>query len=106
MKMESNCTNELGSKNLICCLEFLSQETLDNNMIEEHALLKSTIDKISKIDSLRTDSKLEIKYLDIVNAFKLFIKFCMIEDPDIKKRVVSLMEDMDKNALFDYAGCA
>ena len=64
-----------------------------------------SISEISKINSLRADNKLEVKYLDIVHAFKLFAKFCMIEDPNTKKRIAYLMENMDKNALLAYAEC-
>lgn len=95
--------NALESKNIICCLEFLSQQALSSHMIAEHSILKNTISEISKVDPLFIDKNSNVEYSDIITAFKFFAKFCLIEDQDTKKNILNLIENLNIDIVSSYA---
>lgn len=96
--------SDLESKNIICCLEFLSQQALDSHMLAEHSILRNTIIEISKIDSFCADMKNNnVGYSDIITAFKFFAKFCMVEDQDTKKHILDLIKNLDTDIISNYA---
>ena len=96
--------SDLESKNIICCLQFLSQQALASHMLAEHSILRNTITEISKIDSLCNDMKDNIGYSDIITAFKFFAKFCLVEDEDTKRHILHLIENLDMDIMSSYAG--
>ncbi|MEQ1704637.1 MAG: hypothetical protein ABL867_01530 [Rickettsiales bacterium] len=95
--------SDMESKNIICCLEFLSQQALASHMLAEHSILKNTITEISKVDSLGSDIRHNVEYSDIITAFKFFAKFCLVEDKDTKKHILHLIENLDVDTMSNYA---
>jgi hypothetical protein len=90
--------------NLICCLEFLCSEALAADLHAIHAIIARTILEIAGIrktyPSGRHSASLRI---DILQAFKLLARFCLIEDPSIKQEVARLIESIDREALTAHA---
>lgn len=101
--MGEYCSDDLESKNIICCLEFLSQQAMGKHMLKEYNILQSAISEILTENTHITSSKEYVYYSDIINAFKFFAKFCLIKDPDTKKQIANLIENIDKEAIINYA---
>ncbi len=101
--MKTYYSDELELKNLIYCLEFLSQQAVNNRMLKESSVLQNAITEISNGNSFSNSDKSNIEYYDIINAFKVFARFCLIEDRNIKKQILNLIENLDMDDVFNQA---
>ena len=94
--------NKLKSENIIYCLEFLAQDAIDSELPCIHDIIKTSITEIIRRDSIYGRSNSDVKYYDILNAFKSFVKFCLIKDNDAKKQIIEFLEHLDEEALMAY----
>jgi hypothetical protein len=88
--------------NLICCLEFLAREAKTAGLPSIHAIIKRTIGEITGRRGPPAGGNAP-PYTDILQAFRLIARFCLIEDPRLKKKIVRMLESIDKKALSIYA---
>lgn len=90
--------------NLICCLEFLAREALAANLRDVHAVIARSVHEIAAMrKAAATRTCPALPSADIVQAFKLFVRFCLIEDPQAKREIARMIESIDQEALSAYA---
>jgi len=88
--------------NVVCCLEFLAQETKNAHLIKVHSSIRRCIKEIDLNTGDDQNADLPFELTDIFLAFKAFLKFCIIGDPVIKKEIMQLIESLDPEALKSY----
>ena len=90
--------------NLICCLEFLASEALAANLRDVHAVIARSVQEITAMrESTATRTCPALPSPDIVQAFKLLVRFCLIGDPQTKREIVRMIESIDHETLSAYA---
>jgi hypothetical protein len=90
--------------NLICCLEFLASEALAADLRDVHAVIARSVQEIAAIrEAAATGVCPALPSTDILQAFKLLVRFCLIGDPQAKREIVRMLESIDQEALSAYA---
>ncbi len=99
-------STDTGAENdhLICCLEFLAGEALAADLRDVHAVIARSVQEITAMrDAAATRMCPALPSTDILQAFKLLVRFCLIGDPQSKQEIVRLLESIDQEELSAYA---
>jgi hypothetical protein len=89
--------------NLICCLEFLAREADGAGLKNIGAIIRRSIQEIMQAYESLSGRKFTSASTDILLAFKLLARFCLIDEPERKQQIVRLIEAIDRETLAAYA---
>jgi hypothetical protein len=89
--------------NLICCLEFLACEADAAGLKRIGPIIRGSIQEIMRAYQSLSGRKPTPATTDILQAFKLLARFCLIDEPERKQQIARLIEAIDKETLAAYA---
>jgi hypothetical protein len=89
--------------NLICCLEFLAREAGNAGLESIEAIIRRSIQEIIRTEESSSGRKPTPASTDILQAFKLLARFCLIDEPERKQQIARLIEAIDRETLAAYA---
>jgi len=89
--------------NLICCLEFLAREADTAGLKHIGAIIRRGIQEIIRTHEASSGRKPTPAITDILQAFKLLARFCLIDEPERKQQIARLIEAIDRETLAAYA---
>jgi hypothetical protein len=88
---------------LICCLEFLAREADAAGLKNIGAIIRRSIREIMRAYESLSGRKPTPATTDVLQAFKLLARFCLIDEPERKQQIARLIEAIDREALAAYA---
>lgn len=94
--------NKYNQDDVIACLEFLASDASSRNNLRIHNILKRSIGEINALNSSEQKNYQAFDYTDILIAFKLFTKFCLVDDPEVKSSIIHYIEAIDRDVLRNY----
>lgn len=89
--------------NLICCLEFLAREADAVDLKNIGAIIRRSIQEIMRTYESLSGRTFTSASTDILQAFKLLARFCLIDEPERKQQIARLIEAIDRETLAAYA---
>lgn len=104
MSTEIFCKNpyEVPPYDILACLEFLANDASSKNRLHICNILRRSIEEINALNTSEYKDYTVFDYSDILIAFRLFTKFCLLNDPSTKQELIDYIGIMDSDVLKNY----
>ena len=87
---------------LLACIEFLANDAFRKERHDIHDILMHASGQIKALHTSEENGFVDFDYSDILSAFRLFTKFCIMGDDSAKQAVIDCIGAMDSSVFSNY----